>query len=241
MRGLFLSLVLFLFLVPSGWACPTVKRLEVIFDKFFPAGEVKILEINPTPVKGICEVIVRAKGKKRLTYVDESGRYLIVGRLIDTITRKDITQERLAELNRLNKEDLKKLDSVVAFTVGKGPVVYLIIDPECPHCKRAENIIFPLAKKGEITVKVILMPLERLHPNAKKKAVGIICDKKGLKELISGYEGSMCPEGQKKVSKAKKILLALGVRATPTYIFGDGKMIAGVLDANKILSLARSR
>ncbi len=235
------SVIISLLLVGSVWACPSVKKLDIIFDKFFPANEVKVLEIHPTPVKGICEVIVKAKGKKRLTYVDESGRYLIVGRLIDTVTRIDITQKRLAELNRLSKEDLKKLDSVVAFTVGKGPVVYLVTDPECPYCKRAENIIFPLAKKGKITVKVILMPLEKKHPNAKKKAVAIICDKKGFKELISGYEGSICPEGERKVSEAKRLLLGLGVRATPTYIFSDGKMIAGVLNEKELLSLARAK
>ncbi len=238
----FFSLVMTLFLLGSAWACPTVEKLQTIFKGLFVGGEVKVLGVNQTPIKGVCEVVIEIRGQKRLIYVDDTGRYLFIGRIIDILTREDLTQARQAELNRLSPEQLKKLDSLVAFVEGKGgPVVYLVTDPDCPHCRRAERILLPLVEEGKITVKVILMPLERLHPHAKKRAISIICDKKGLKELISGYEGSSCPEGEKKVTEARNLLLSMGIRATPTYIFSDGRFISGVLEAEKILSLARQK
>jgi len=191
-------------------------------------------------VKGICEVIIESRGQKKLTYVDESGKYLIVGRLIDIKARKDLTQSRATELNRLSPEQMKELEKLVAFTAGnKGPVVYLVTDPDCPHCKRAEKILLPLVKEGKIQVKVILMPLEAIHPEAKAKAISVICEKKGLEALISGYKGKQCEEGKKKVEAAMKTLPKLGIRATPTYIFSDGRVVSGVLEAERLLSLAR--
>ncbi len=238
MKKILLGLFISLAFGGMVWACPSTDKVAKEFKSIFIGGAVKVLKVQPSPVPGICEVIVEARGQKRLTYVDETGRYLIVGRLIDIVTRKDLTQERLAELMRLNPEQMKKLDTLVAFSMGHGPVVYLVTDPDCPHCKRAEKSILPLAEKGKITVKVILMPLERLHPHAKKKAIGIICDKKGLKEMLAGYEGSQCEQGRQKVEATEKTLLSLGIRATPTYIFSDGRVISGVLPAEKVLSLA---
>ncbi len=240
-KSLFAWVLGVLFLATNGWACPSVDKISKEFRTIFIGGVVKVVKVQPSPVPGICEVIVEAQGRKRLTYVDQTGRYLIVGRLIDILTKKDLTQERLAELLRLNKKQLQKLDTLVAFSRGKGPVVYLVTDPDCPHCKRAERNLLPLVKEGKITLKVILMPLERLHPQAKQKAVGIICDKKGLEDLIKGYKGSQCAEGQKKVEATVKTLLSLGIRATPTYIFSDGRVISGVLPAEKVLSLVRGK
>ncbi len=241
MRKICFGFLLSLAMTSLVWACPPTQKVAKEFKNIFVGGEIKVLKVQPSPVPGVCEVIVEARGQKRLTYVDETGRYLIVGRLIDLVTRKDLTQERLAELLRLSPEQMKKLEPLVAFSMGHGPVVYLVTDPDCPHCKRAEKILLPLAEQGKLTVKVILMPLERLHPHAKKKAIGIICDKKGLKEMLAGYEGSQCEQGRQKVEKTEKTLLSLGIRATPTYIFSDGRVISGVLPAEKVLSLAGAK
>ncbi len=230
----------FVFLLETAWACPTPEELGKNLKTLFGEQPFKVVEVRATPVKGICEVIIESRGRKKLTYVDESGQFLIVGRLIDIKAKKDLTQARIAELNRLSPEQMKKLDKLVAFVAGeKGPVVYLVTDPDCPHCKRAEKILLPLVKEGKIQVKVILMPLEALHPEAKAKAISIICEKKGLEALISGYKGKQCEAGKKKVEATLQTLPQLGIRATPTYIFSDGRVMSGVLEAERLLSLAR--
>jgi thiol:disulfide interchange protein DsbC len=44
---------------------------------------------------GLCEVV----SGKTLFYVDQAARYLVVGRLYDMETRRDVTAARLLELN----------------------------------------------------------------------------------------------------------------------------------------------
>ncbi len=242
MRKLFFLFVGLVLWVGSGLAaesCPSPAKLKGILKGLFARQEFKVASVRSAPVPGICEVILETQGGKKLTYVDSSGRYLIVGRIIDIRARKDLTRERVIELNRLPAAKIKELENLVAFSVGKGPEIFLVTDPDCPHCKRAEKILLPLVKEGKIRVKVILFPLEALHPKAKEKAVAIICDGKGLEALIEGYQGKQCQKGKEKVEKTLATLPKLGIRATPTYIFPDGKVISGVLSAEQILKMVR--
>ncbi|AEH44730.1 disulfide bond isomerase, DsbC/G [Thermodesulfatator indicus DSM 15286] len=242
MKKFFLVVLFFVVWIGFGtsWAaCPKRERAAQMLAPLFGGEKPKVISVKSTPIKGLCEVVVEANGRKTPVYLDESGRYLVLGRIIDILARKDLTQERLTELNRLSPEKLKELKKLVAFSVGKGPEVFFITDPDCPHCKRAEKIIFPLAEQGKIKVNVIFMPLEALHPHAKEKAVAIICDKKGPKELMKGYQGTQCKEGEEKVKEALKILPRLGIRGTPTYIFPNGKIHAGVLEEKQIIEMVK--
>ncbi|NPA49948.1 MAG: DsbC family protein [Thermodesulfobacteria bacterium] len=240
--------ILFLFLavlflgaqaVLANKSCPDPAELKETLKTLFAKQDFKVASVGPAPVEGLCEVILEAQGGKKLTYVDKNGRYLVVGRIIDIKARKDLTQERVTDLNRLSPAKLKELEELVAFSVGKGPEIFFVTDPDCPHCKRAEKILLPLAKEGKIKVKVILFPLEALHPKAKEKAVAIICDGKGLEALIEGYQGKQCEAGLKKVEKTIATLPKLGIRATPTYIFPDGRVISGVLSAEQLLRMVK--
>ena len=95
-----------------------------------------------------------------------------------------------------------------------------------------------MVNEGKITVKVILLPLERLHPNAKAKAVSLVCDKKGFKELMNGYKSSnQCEIGKKKIHKNIKFLIKeLKIRATPTFVFPDGEVKSGLINETYIMS-----
>jgi thiol:disulfide interchange protein DsbC len=177
--GIFLAVF---FLSQVAWGCPPLEKVKKEFKNLTGPG-VKVFKVQPSPVPGICEVILDVRGQKRLTYVDESGRYLIAGRLIEIATRKNLTQEREVDLNRLPPEQMKKLDSLVAFTEGNGgPVVYLVTDPHCPYCAATEASLLPLIKEGKITLKVIFY---LVHANARPEAVSLICQKKGLEDLLA--------------------------------------------------------
>lgn len=212
------------------------KRLESV------QKGIEIESVGKTPIDGICEVIVKLSDiQKGIFYIDSSGKYIFSGSIIDLQNLKNLTQEKLESINKkvLSKSDLSKLDKMTDIVYGKSNnVVYLITDPDCPYCKKAEAILDRLVKEGKITVKVILLPLEMLHPDAKAKAISLICDKKGFKELMEGYKSSnQCEIGKKKIDKNIDYLINdLKVRATPTFIFPDGEMKSGIINETYILS-----
>jgi len=242
-----LILLIFFGLISSwSWAsrCPSPEGVLTSLKKLFPrVRNLRVEELRPSPVPGFCEVVVvPGPGVKKLFYVDETGRYAFFGRLYDLKQGENLTQRRLAELNRLRPDQLKELDSLVAFQVGRGPkTLYLVTDPDCPFCRRLETTLDGLLKEGRITLKVILYPLTALHPEAKKKCISLICDHKGWSELLAGYVSDhLCPEGQAKVEKAIKWLRNAGLRGTPALILPDGRVFPGAKTREQILHLLNS-
>jgi thiol:disulfide interchange protein DsbC len=61
-----------------------------------------ILDIRLSPAKGYWEVYLDSKGRKGLVYVDFPKKHLFLGSLISIGDRKNLTQERLTELNKVN-------------------------------------------------------------------------------------------------------------------------------------------
>ncbi len=220
-------------------SCPSASDLEAALKKAFPrARNIKVEKVGPSKqLPGFCEAVIGSGGPfKSIIYVDQKGNYALLGQLINLKTGQNLTREKIMELSKLKPEQLKKLEKLVAFTAGKGKkTVYLVTDPDCPFCKRLEGTLDEFIKEGKLTVKVILFPLERLHPKAKEKCVAIICDQKGWEELKVGYTSTnQCEEGKKKIAEAQKYLASLGIRGTPALILPDGRLIRGALPKDRL-------
>jgi len=191
--------------------------------------------VKPSEVPGLCDVYLKFKGNNRMAYTDSKGEYLIAGQIFRTSDKENLTKAALDELNRFEPEDLKRLDELVAFSAGKGKkVVYIVTDPQCPYCKKAEKIMDEMIEKGEITVKYLLFPLP-FHKGAKEECISIICDDKGLDGFRSGYKSeNQCEAGKKKVEETVKFLRSKGINGTPTYIFTNGRFHSGVLQRDAL-------
>ena len=208
--------------------CPTPDKIQGSLKKLFP--NVEPGAIQPTEVKGICQVQVKLGPQIRLLYVDGSGEYFLAGNLIEAKSGRNLTMENTQLLNRLGAEDLRQLEALTAFTLGKGDkVLYFVTDPQCPYCKQAEAILKKMTDKGELTVRFILFPLPS-HKGAKEQCISIICDKKGLEGLEKGYKSeNQCADGVKKVDESMAFLQKKGISSTPTFIFSDGIVNPGLM------------
>lgn len=225
--------------VSQSFNCPKKEDLQKTLDTI-QKGLV-LEKIENSPIAGLCEVVVKLSETDRaLFYTDQKGQYVVSGNIIELSTKKNLTSEKVALLNKrvLGKDALAELEKVVAFTWGTGGnTLYFITDPDCPFCKQAESILEELVKAGKVTVKVILFPLEAIHPEAKAKSISIICDQKGYEGLKTGYKSkNQCAVGIQKVEGAVSLMQKLGVKGTPTFVFPDGEMKSGVMPAEAILS-----
>ena len=109
--------------------CPTAelvgKELQDVFKR-----PIEVKKVAVAPLKGLCEVQVSFQGRPNILYTDTTGAYFVTGHLVDAKGGRDLTEETLSALNSLAPEDMKKIDTLVAMTVGtKGPAVYFITDP----------------------------------------------------------------------------------------------------------------
>ena len=109
--------------------CPSSEKIGSVLEKI-SGQKLEILKVRPGPFPGLCETILNAGGKASIVYSDPAGRYLVSGQIIDTLSSRDLTREAVAEFNRFTPEEMKKVDSLAALTVGtKGPVFYFVSDP----------------------------------------------------------------------------------------------------------------
>ena len=214
--------------------CPTAdqagRKIRAIYKR-----QIEVTQVNPTGLKGICEVRVSFEGRPNVIYTDTTGAYLLTGHLFETASAKDLTEETICALSSLSSEDLKKVAALVAMNIGtKGPTVYFVTDPLCPYCKRAGAALKELADKGEIQLRVLLFPLP-MHKGAREQCVAVICDNKGFDDLGNGYNsGNQCAEGARLVDETIALLSGKGITGTPTYLFPDGRYQSGVLEGNAL-------
>jgi thiol:disulfide interchange protein DsbC len=109
--------------------CPAAdlvaKELQDVFKR-----PIEVKKVSPAAVKGLCEVQVSFQGRPNVLYTDAAGAHFVTGHLIETASGRDLTEEMISALSSLSPEDIKKVDALVAMTVGtKGPAVYFVTDP----------------------------------------------------------------------------------------------------------------
>ena len=107
------------------------KEMVPIFENINMPGA-KVLSIRKSPVEGFWEVAVENNGKRFVIYVDSSKKYITPGPFIDYTARKDITRERVDELERDRRIDVSRLSLDEALVMGKkeAPIrVVVFTDP----------------------------------------------------------------------------------------------------------------
>lgn len=134
-------LLLFCFL-PAGYShgfesrgqdcskCHTLTNDEAreLLKGIFP--DIKILDIKASPAKGFWEVFSEAGRKKGLVYVDFSKKYLILGSMISIKERKNLTQERFTELNKVDTSQIPLGDALLMGDQNAKHKIIVFHDPD---------------------------------------------------------------------------------------------------------------
>ena len=213
----------------SSGNCPSKEKLQEGMLKTFPKLKFEIARIEPALIKGLCQIQLKIGGQYHLLYVDGQGEFALAGNFYELKTGKNLTQEAFQNLNRLTPEELKELESLTAFSLGQGKkVVYLVTDPQCPYCKKAEALLKTLVEKEDLMVHFLFFPLDS-HPGAREQCISTLCDNKGIEGYDSGYRSeNQCSEGIKKVENTMAFMQKKGINSTPTFIFMDGIQLSGL-------------
>jgi thiol:disulfide interchange protein DsbC len=173
-----------------------------------------------------------SKGNE-VIFLSADMKYLINGDVREIDANRSITAElRLANRAKIN---LGQLDLKDAIHIGDGArKLYVFADPDCPFCQQLEKEIATLK---DVTTYVFAMPLESLHPNARRISESIWCsgnEAKAWRDYLTS--GTTPPQGTCSNPLDRNIALAqrLGIQGTPAIIFSDGEMVPGAIAASRI-------
>ncbi len=201
----------------------------------------KIDEVREAPMKGLFEIRVGTD----IFYTDASGNHLIEGQLIDTRSKTNLTEARIAKLTAIDFAELPLADAIV-FKQGTGARKLVVFaDPNCGYCKKFEK---DLAGVKDVTVYTFLYPI--LGADSTDKSRDIWCAKDNTKAWRDWMVNNTTPPRNVGPCDAAALArnTALGrkhkVTGTPALVFEDGKRVPGAMapaDIEKMLAAAQGK
>jgi thiol:disulfide interchange protein DsbC len=210
----------------------TSKRLHAFFNN---SAEVSIQRYN----QQLLEVTIGG----RSVFASNDGRYLYVGKVIDTQEKIDIS-EKIAQSNRLkqlaNLEDEYQLSFPA--TAKELFEVTLFTDIDCGYCRRFHGNLVQYNALG-IRVNYVMLPRAGKNSASYNKTAAVLCSSNPQANMTLAMQGQfLAPtssvDTQCKNNLNQQMLLAskLGITATPTMLLANGSVIEGVVKPKQLLA-----
>jgi protein-disulfide isomerase len=92
--------------------------------------DAKVLETHSSPISGLTEVAVESKGQKGILYLDSTGKYLVSGSIVEIRGKRNLTQERLSEVMKVDVSEIPLADAVVMGDKNAPKRVIVFTDPD---------------------------------------------------------------------------------------------------------------
>jgi thiol:disulfide interchange protein DsbC len=110
--------------------CHTLNPTEAreLLKNIIP--DIQVLEIHVSPSNALWEIYSEWSGKKGLLYLDFSKKYLMPGPLFSVRERRNLTQERLSELYRIDVSQIPLGDALVMGDPGAKIRIVVFDDPD---------------------------------------------------------------------------------------------------------------
>ena len=168
-----------------------------------------------------------------ILYTDLKVSFLLLGTLVDTSTRANVSEARLQKLTAIIFNDLP-FNQAIKLVRGNGSRKFAIFeDPNCGYCKKFEQDINTL---DNITAYIFPYPILAQDSIDKSKAVWCSPDRLKawqdlmLRERAPTAKGTCDNPIDQNVALGRKLRVA----GTPMTIFEDGERISGALPKDRI-------
>lgn len=193
-------------------------------------GRYKVEEVRKSPVPGIFEVRIG----NDLMYVDEKGQHAFVeGNLIDIRSNRNLTRERVDELLTINFKDLP-LNIAIKQVIGTGKrTIAVFEDPNCGYCKQMRR---DLVNLKDVTIYTFIVPI--LAADSEVKAKKALCADDKVRAwndmMVTGKVPGNAGTCDTPLAKYKEVAQKLGISATPTSFFPNGRRLQGYVPAGQL-------
>ena len=215
------SLLLVALTVFAVGACAQETIKEEMAKKY---PEVKIEKITKTAYGNLYEVFAGGE----IFYTDEKANFLLLGTLLDTQTRTNISEARLQKLTAIRFDDLP-FEHAIKLVRGNGSRrIAIFEDPNCGYCKKFEQDLNTI---DNITAYIFPYPI--LAPDSMDKSKAIWCAPDKLKAWQDAMLRGTLPTNKGSCDNPIEKNVALGqkfrINGIPVTFFEDGERVAGAV------------
>ncbi|MEX8520452.1 MAG: DsbC family protein [Leptothrix sp. (in: b-proteobacteria)] len=191
----------------------------------------KIDEVRTTPMSGLWEVRLG----NDVMYSDAQGHFIIQGALIETSSRRNLTEERVDKLTAIDFASLPLKDAIVWKTGTGKRKIAVFADPNCGYCKRFEK---DLQNVKDVTVYTFVIPI--LGGDSPEKSRSIWCAKDNTAAWRDWMINGTTPPKQMgqcdaaAIERNSALARKHKVNGTPAIVFEDGSRSPGAMPAAEL-------
>jgi thiol:disulfide interchange protein DsbC len=202
-----------------------VARLKSLYPN------TQFASMSQSPIAGLTEVVMG----ENVAYVDGSGRYFLFGHVYDMQEGKDLTAALPAKSSPSIDFAALPLNDAIVNVQGNGKRKLAVFsDPDCPYCRQLAKA---LAQLKDVTIYTFMMPLDEIHPDARKRSLGVWCASDRSSAWLALMERGIAPKPAKCESPLDRntdLAARLGVHGTPSLFAEDGRRMAGAAPAPQL-------
>lgn len=233
MKKLLLSSALAALLATNVYA--DEKTVRDVLTKAMPA--LQIDNISPSPMKGVFEVTVGGD----IVYVSDDGKYLLQGRLIDTQTKTDLTDEKLSGVRKVALDKLGQDKMIIFKPKIHTYTATVFTDIDCGYCRKLHSELDSYLAEG-IQIQYLFYPRAGKGSDSYNKAVSVWCAKDRNAALTAAkkdqkVEAKTCANP---VDEHMALATSFDVKGTPMIITEKGTVYPGYLPAKQLLEILQS-
>lgn len=242
-----LSLAIALLFSTTAYAGEAAKQIESSIGA-------KITRTGPSAMPGYTAILAEKDGKKRIFYETNDGQHMFYGMFYDAkgvnLTTLDIAKlagnspvataapksPGLDEDEFIVSQNLLNMASKTFYIKeGKGNVVYVVFDPDCPYCKE----LYRKTRNSLANAEIRWIPVGALSlpggPSQRKTAELMRIKKMDGVQSLQGVTPT--PAEEKLMQTNLEMLAALEANQVPLVLWQDKKevhLIKGLPKENRI-------
>ena len=189
-----------------------------------------VASVQKAGIGDLYEVVLKSG---ELIYTDEAIGFIIDGQIIDTKSRRNITQARLSELSRIDFASLP-LERAIKQVKGDGSrIMATFEDPNCGYCKRLAK---ELQKVSNVTIYTFMIPILSADSNEKARNIWCADDKASTWNdwMLNNKQPVNASCDSDAIQQNAEFAHRLRINGTPTLFFADGNRVGGYLPASEI-------
>lgn len=223
-----------LLLVVTAFAAePDTKVIKAGLARMFPNAPLDTLQVRPSRIPGLLEAEIDTS----VFYVTADGKHVLLGDMIDTQDRRNLTDGRRQTLSAKIIETTPEKNMIVIGDKPARRTITVFTDVDCVYCRRLHVDDVPTLVKQGVKVRYLLYPRQPKGSETYNRSVSVWCASDRVKAVGDAKTGKAVASKTCDHPIEANLALAerLGVNGTPAIFLEDGRRLPGYVPAEKLL------
>jgi len=198
--------------------------------KKISSSNIKVIEVNSTPIASVKEVMVDGGRGSEILYISEDGKYIINGTIFDIENKVDLTDQKKSGIRKELMSSFGPSQRIDFLPKNMEHHVTVFTDIDCGYCRKLHAEMSEYNALG-IGISYLFFPRAGLQSGSFDKAVNVWCAADQQQAMTSAKAGESvaAKKCDNPITDHYKAGVTSGVSGTPALVLDNGMLMPGYL------------